>query len=528
MTKLASSPAIARGIEPWIIALLFAALLMLVATIFYPFGYDQAVFSTAGDMILHGAMPYRDFLDTKPPVIYYIYALALWIFGHHEFSAHAFDIFWQIFAALYFFRILRRYLATDQSLVAVSLMLVAYAGSGFWMTAQAESFAILPSLVLLDSTLRSVEGRKGTIIWGVIAGVAALALFALKFTLALGGVASLVFVLGWPAANGGKKLRFVAGFLGAALVLLGLGGVALWEVSAWKPFLHSLAWLSNYASLVPTQHSWLAEFLLIFPERIVYSMSITVAFIGLLALIEWFRKPGSRRDPLFKLLLLTFLLQLLGIVLERKIEFPYQYARATWAVLPFAASAILVSVKRYWSCSTWRRCAVSGSLLIVMLLLSPLARVATQSIPWSWIAITGRNASAEVQRRVPDYYAEDQHAVAKYLNEHMTNSDHVFLWGNDVAIYFFANRLPQTICLTATPLRTPFSPEDWKSALLNELRASPPKYWIVESGDARPAITGSPLDSYQALLQWAKLNDLLQMNYLPDTTIGHFALFRHR
>ena len=505
--------------------LFVVAILMLVATIFYPFGYDQAVFSTAGEMILHGAIPYRDFLDTKPPLIYYIYAFAIWIFGHHESSIHAFDIFWQVITAYYFFRILRRYLSPDHSLVAVSLMLVVYASSGFWMTAQAESFAILPSLVLLDATLRSVEVRSGTIVFGIIAGIAATILFVLKFTMALGGLASLLFVLVWSAENGIKKLRFFAGFLGAVLILLIFGGSALWAARAWKPFLQSLTWLSSYASLVPAQHSWLSEILLIFPERIVYSMSISVAIFALLGFIEWVRKPESRSDSILRLLALTFLFQLLGVVMERKIEFPYQYTRAIWAITPFAAGILLSGIKKYWSCSTWRRCTVSVVLLMVILTLSPFTRIFTQTIPWSWIAITGHDAAAEVQKRIPDYYEKEQHEVANYLNERMRKSDKFFFWGNDVGIYFFAKRVPQTICLTATPLRTTFTPPEWKSTLLKELTASLPKYWVIEFGDARPYITGSSLDSYDALLEWSEFTAVLRTHYVPDTTIGHFALF---
>ena len=86
---------------------------MLVATLFYPFGYDQAVFSVGGEMVLKAAVPYRDFLDTKQPLIFYLYAFAMGLFGRHEWSIHLLDIFYQLFAAYYFFRILRRELSFE-------------------------------------------------------------------------------------------------------------------------------------------------------------------------------------------------------------------------------------------------------------------------------------------------------------------------------------------------------------------------------------------------------------------------------
>src|SRR5271156_5092477 len=165
---------------------------MLVATLFYPFGYDQAVFSVGGEMVLKGAVPYRDFLDTKQPLIFYLYAIAIGLFGRHEWSIHLLDICYQVFAAYYFFRILRRELSFEISLASALLMLILYAGSGFWMTCEAASFALLPSLLLVDMTIRTVTSKRlakarFAFEYGLWAGVAVILLLLLKFTLVIGG-----------------------------------------------------------------------------------------------------------------------------------------------------------------------------------------------------------------------------------------------------------------------------------------------------------------------------------------------------
>ena len=48
----------------------------------------------------------------------------------------------------------------------------------------------------------------------------------------------------------------------------------------------------------------------------------------------------------------------------------------------------------------------------------------------------------------------------------------------------------------------------------------------AEFGDAKPYITGSSLDSYHALLAWGGLKTFLSTQYVSDTTIGHFQIFR--
>ncbi|MFI5201183.1 MAG: ArnT family glycosyltransferase [Candidatus Kapaibacterium sp.] len=512
------------------IVLAIVAALMLLATIFYPFGYDQAVFGTAGEMVLHGAVPYRDFLDTKPPLIFYIYALALGIFGHHEWSPHTLDILYQFAAALYFFRILRRKFSPEISIVAVSLTLILYAGSGFWMTAQAESFAILPSLFLVDITMRAVEVRSKAIYYGLLAGAAATMLLLLKFTFVFGAIGSFVFLFFFSSTESKSKWRFAVGFLFSSIFLVAVFGCAMWRMGALERFLQSLAWLSNYAAIIPAQHSLLEEIFLVFPERIIYSMSISLFVLAAWGIIQWIRGKQSSEEinSLLTLLFLTFLAQLLGILMERKIEFPYQYTRAIWVITPFMAlglTAMLGKLGVLWKSGgvPWRLLWVLS--VVCVLFFSPLPRIFTQTIPWASIALERNDAAAEVQHRIPGYFAEEDWQVANYLIDKMRPSDQLFFWGNDVTIYFFANKLPSTICLTATPFRTAFTPPEWKGTLLEQLAEAPPKYFVVEFGDARPYITGSQLDSYQALLAWPGLKTFIQKNYVNDTMIGHFRIF---
>jgi len=521
-----NSRPIAPVIRPLAIVLAALGAVMLIAMIFYPFGYDQAVFALGGEMVRKGAVPVRDFLDTKPPLIFYIYSVASGLFGDHEWSIRLVDILFWIGASFYFYKILRRYLASEISIIAVSLTVILYAGSGFWMTAEAESFALLPSLILLDVTLRAVERPTRAFLYSLIMGVAAFALLMLKFTLVLGPLAAILFIFLDRRISARTKWSVALGLI-ASLAALGL--IFLWSLrisNSSSSFLEWLHWLSYYSSVGRTERSLLEEIFLRFPGRLIYSASPTLLLFGALGVALFIRH--KKNQPLFTLLLLTFCFQLLGVLIERKIEFPYQYTRALWALTPFAAIAIQSLLERLnanWNSTTVLARAAIVLCLIALVIGSPLSRIATQSIPWTVAAIRG-NQPAEVQHRIPDYFAKEQHDVASYLTARMQPRDQLFFWGNDVAIYFFAGRLPQTICLTATPLRTAGTPISWKSKLLSQLNSTPPKYFVAEFGDAKPYITGSDLDSYSALLAWPEMREYLVTHYTADTTIGHFFIFR--
>jgi len=504
-----------QPISKWTLALALLAALMLVAMIFYPFGYDQAVFSVGGELVLKkAALPWHDFLDTKPPLIFYLYSLSLAVFGHHEWSPRAFDILYQIAAGYYFYRILRREFDANFSLLTVTLTMVLYAGSGFWMTAQAESFALLSSILIIDATQRYARG-KSALATGLLAGLAALVLLLLKLTLVLGALAAILYVLLDKSNQTKRKIGYIVGSVIGSCLPLALLAHMLANNHVLEPMIQAIQWLSGYSGL--------RDSIFLFPERLIYSTSITLFIVGIWGLWKYSR--SEYKPNILMLLALTFTCHLIGILIEGKIVFPYQYTRALWAFAPFVVIGLydLISYARTKYSNT-----VVALLLIVATIFSPLPRLYTQSISWLLIQIRGADAHAEVQRRIKDYFAEEQVQVANYLRSKANSNDHLFFWGNDVGIYFFANQLPQTICLTATPLRTSWTPHEWRDTMMSQLQRARPKYFVVEFGDAKEHITGSTLDSYKALLIWPELQRYFYNNYIPDTTIGHFEIFRRR
>ena len=62
--------------------------------VFKGLGPDSGVYAYVGSSILHGQLPYRDAWEQKPPLGFYLNALAVWLFGRTPWALWWFDLIW--------------------------------------------------------------------------------------------------------------------------------------------------------------------------------------------------------------------------------------------------------------------------------------------------------------------------------------------------------------------------------------------------------------------------------------------------
>ena len=86
-----------------LIGLIVVITLIALPMITYPLGRDQGEFATIGRGILDGRIPYVDLWNPKPPAVFYVYALAMTLFGRTTEALRVIDLllFPPIAAALY-------------------------------------------------------------------------------------------------------------------------------------------------------------------------------------------------------------------------------------------------------------------------------------------------------------------------------------------------------------------------------------------------------------------------------------------
>ncbi|MFI5264065.1 MAG: ArnT family glycosyltransferase [Candidatus Kapaibacterium sp.] len=543
----------------WKWLLIGSGLAMLLMMLAYPFGYDQAAFMVGGEMtVKHGAIPYRDFLDTKPPIIFFIYGISSLLFGHHEWSIRAFDILFHIGSLFYFFKLLKR--ATgDEKLALTSAFFYAlfYVTSGYWMTAQAETFALLPSLVAFDLTDRVVTGfgdresgvgenLRSNFVLGIFAGLASAVLFLLKFTLLTVPLGIIIYLLLESKEKKHFPWKYLLGIAAGFLILVGGYFLFLYEMNSLTRFMESLAWLKSYADVDPlfSMHTIIERYFKQFPMLAIYPFGLSGILLAAVGALWYFKdhlKPVSseerKKDSSLLHLFVQFSLAMLAVLYERKF-FPYHFARSYWAFVPFVALGLreLRNLWKDYSLSWIRlkiqnkilRCTLLGLVIAALICFSIAPRIISQPLHFGYLRLSGQDVTQDVQDKTPQYFYKEEQQIADRLKPAMKEGDKVFVWGNSVGIYYFLESYPTTICLTNTPLITTWTPESWKTTMLNQLREKPPRFFIAESGDDREYISGSKTDSWRHLLGWSDLKDFVGRNYVIKEELGHFRIFERK
>ncbi|HEY6170787.1 MAG TPA: glycosyltransferase family 39 protein [Candidatus Kapabacteria bacterium] len=516
-------PPLSKSIRIFLIA---SGAMLLLMMLFYPFGYDQAAFSVGGDMVLkNGAVPFRDFLDTKPPFIFYIYSVSLFIFGHHDWSIRAFDILFHFAALFYFYKVLVSVLKNeDHALLSCFLYVILYTTSGYWMTAQTETFAIIPSVVIFYHTERFLSAR-GKLFGNALAiGLASTTLFFLKSTLMTVPLASLIFLL--YMKRDGKSYKFAFASIAATLISSALYIYYLSSVGALGRFVEIFAWVREYGAIDPL-FSWDTignVYLRNFPVNLVlaYSPAILIASVLCLYMVWKHRKSNtqSAKHYLYIHLGLQVILGLLAVAYERKC-FPYHYSRVFWAMAPLAIAG-LIDIYNSIRTNIHGKKRLALYAFVILLMMPPLYRIGSQPIRWAVVQLFDLQLG---QTRRQDYPLDDMQNLGKKYSSELSTNDNVFFWGNHVGAYFYLNRLPTTLLLTNTPLVTSWAPQHWRDTMMAQLRRSSPKLFITERRDFKGFINFTEFDSWENLQAWDSLRMYLEQNYTYRDSVGVYRIF---
>lgn len=495
-----------------------------VATLWWPFGWDQGIFAWIGGVTAGGGLPYRDAWDVKGPLTFVPFTLTELVFGREMWAIRLFDLALLALGAAAVRRVVGSYAGRGAATGAGILYALAYIGFGYWHTAQPDGWVAIIALVgwapLLAGDAAAARPRvmaaAGLVVGlGVLAKplyillalipLGALALAAelplrrralLAFAFAAGAAVPVIAFAGWFAIRGGlgamleTYIRFNAELAGAGQ----------------KPVLDVLRGM--YGRMV---------------ERPAVLLALPAAAAGVAVLAR-----DARRTAV---LLGGWLLLALLIVFIQGRLFGYHW-HAVFAPLTVLTGVGLGRLWRPRGGAPALEIRVAVALLTVLLALLIARRPARDSFGWLRY-MTGHASWAEYLEEYAypglGYSPYDDHAVAGWLEARTGPDDRVLAW-SDPAVNWLARRETPGRFGFHIPVNsfdgTPLTARQlaYRDELLTSLDSDPPAYILV----ADRALQYEP--DYQLSIpgQFPALAELIGREYEEAARIGGWHVFGRR
>ncbi len=522
--------------------------LLLMTMLAFPMGNDQAIFEVCGALIVKkGAIPFRDFLEMKQPLIFYIYSLSTLLFGRHEWSIRLLDVLYHVVSLILYYKILRKVYKNEYiALVAILLYTVYFLSGGYWITAETESFALLPQLGILYSLIAAFEAtdKRQILGYAILAGACTILVISIKITLGLIAIPVILSIIFFSKRRPVGNSTFFISFILSSVVFALFEIYWLWASKGLQNLILTFQWFSNYTSNYSPLFgiaTFKDTYYKLVPAQFLVTFTPSLIALGIYAIAKHPISMKSEKNPsllFFRFFcFLSVVFGVLGVLFERK-AYTYHYTRLTWCLVPFVAEGFFEIWKARRRCfelvrqwSGFRRVIALSSLFTfftVFILWSPLPRIVDQSLGWSLIALKNDSSARAKKIESSKYDVADVISLARKYAPTLSLQDNIFLWGNTAQLYYEFDKLPTTICIVNPQLISPWSPNEWTDTIVHQLTQAPPKYFFCELKDERPLVSGTVDDSYTALLKNSPLRDFLFVHYQLVDSNAHFRMYKYK
>ena len=241
-----------RSHAVWIWPIVLAVLVLLTqsgALVHEVLNWDESTFMLLGSDLRDGTLPYIERFDNKPPMIFFIYAGWMSVFGETVMSARLLGDFSMWLIAVTVFLIARRHVDDLAAGAAAALYVSIHAVEPGFHTAAgfpAMAMVMVALYLLLVYPLR----HSAVLCAGVLIGIAVLTRTNLAYLALASGLWIAALGLGWPGRFGFMRMSpFIYGAGG--LIPLGL----ILAIFAYGGALHEL-WLASVEVALSYSKEW--------------------------------------------------------------------------------------------------------------------------------------------------------------------------------------------------------------------------------------------------------------------------------
>ncbi len=507
------------------------ALVAGLHTLCQPLGRDQGICSYIATDILRGGMPFKDAWDIRPPGIYYIDALAIWLFGKTGFALRLLDWLMLSLTAVAIGRLGTFFIDRRSGTWAGILFAVAYfLGNDFWAQANGDTYVVLPMVLTLLCLAPQRRGPRP--VWDFAAGMLIAWIVLMRYSHGLIMLPALAMIFGedfklrpygWPRRIG-RTIALGAGFvisLGGYLLYLRLNGALhdfLYTVFVFAPQYVAVSSGGKVGFMVG----------LFFWKHLILIIALSFIIVpALLTAKEIAREP--RRYEMVVLLAWIITTEI-GIVLMGK------YFNYHW--FPLYVPLCILAGRTYAGAfgrlrkrdgAGWKKAVILACLVVFML---SVGKRSVFRLYQSAAMVKGRLTHEQYLQsfdrifEAATFSASGNYAGAAYLRTNTEPDDTVLMWGFDPLILFLADRKSPTRFITNFSIIATYCPPTWYQELLADVREKTPRYIVVGTNDFNKYITGQTEDSLALLPRFPELNTFLRKKYRYETTIGNNQYYR--
>lgn len=493
--------------------LLLSSFFLRISSLYYTFlDIDESQFAGFAHVLMDGGLPYRDSLDTKPPLIYLFYTICFFIFGTYSmWGVHLVTILWSLAVSIVLYKIAKEN-GYEKSGFFAALFYTIFSTAFIpkLIAANITSIMVLPLVLSVYFWLRG--GRqlqlKDDFIAGVFVGIA----FLFKYQAGIQLAVFFLFLIPIFKFQKGEKqitvyryLSLMGGFLSPIVLTAGI----IFTLGIWNDFI---------------QWSFLGSF------KYIQAGRETIHFFENLAL----------RGGAF--VLSTFLIWYLSakaIIIFKKNPSPYPFLLIIW----FGLTLIPVCIGgrfygHYFIQILPPLCLMAGIAATELTSKRHFKIVGTLILIPAFFFWMIRIDQKTIYQMFPDDQLFEQKAIGEWIQENTDEKDTMFVWGFATAIYFHAQRKPVSRFLWTDLLvgKVPGSEKSnepffdtstyasslaWE-ALWEDFAKNPPTYFV----DTQPA----NIHNYgkYPVIQYPQLFRYVQKNYRFWKNVGGCLIYKKR
>jgi hypothetical protein len=421
--------------------LLVAGLVLLTAAVRVPllgipFERDEGEYAYIAWRLGHNELPYRDWVDQKPPGIFLLYRIALTLPLDPVRAVHLAALLISAASACALFFLARRFLSDVGAFLSAALFALLSADPWIEGTAaNTEIFMLLPLVLSQIFFFRSLERSRTTMssfVCGALIGIA----IVFKQVAAVNWLLLLAMcpVFATPPERWRSSFRFGVWSLAGILAVTGVFLFYFWVRRGFADlidnvFTHNLEYIG--AMTWADRWRFCSETL----TRLARTESLIwiFAFIGLISL-------GAKRDwKSFAFLAGWFVTSAIAVSASGYF-FPHYFQQ----LLPSLALVAVFGVQSIGEMRLWQRSCLLRGALVLLLIFLPIK----SSSPF-WFNYTPAEA---VRQIYPGNFFAEMPAFADRLVKVTAPDQRVFIFGAEPEILFYARRVSATRYIFLFPL----------------------------------------------------------------------------